>query len=571
MLWARPPGRARKGQGLEKRNPWWKEAVVYQIYPRSFYDSNGDGIGDLPGVLEKLDYLCELGVTVLWLCPVFASPGRDNGYDVSDYRAVDPIYGTMADLDKLIAAARGRGLRMMLDVVANHTSIEHPWFQESRKSRDNPYRDYYIWRDGKDGGPPTNWGSVFSGPAWTRDEATGQYYMHSFLPEQPDLNWENPAVREEIYGIMLWWQGKGIDGFRLDGINMISKDQRFPDGEMGALYGNGFPYMYNGPRIHEFLREMSARVLRPKDMLSVGETSHVSVADGRRYADASGEELSMLFQFMHVDGGPRLADKWTDRPFPFQELRRIFNSWQVGLAGVGWNSLYYSNHDQPRAVSRFGDDRPLYRAACAKMLGTCLHMMQGTPYIFQGEELGMTNAYFQRLDQYRDRESIDAFAEYTQSGLLNEAEMLRCLQVIGRDNARTPMQWSAGPNGGFTTGTPWIGVNPNYLTVNAEAQREDPDSVFHYYRRLIQLRKEHPVIVHGSFVPLLEEDPHVYAYERLLGRARLLVLCSFAPADAPCGLGQDIPGARELISNYPTHKAGLLQPYEARALLYEEA
>ncbi|NCB31032.1 MAG: alpha-glucosidase, partial [Clostridia bacterium] len=500
---------------------------------------------------------------------VYVSPVRGNGYDISYYKGIDPCFGTMEDLERLIAAAHGANMRMMMDIVANHTSSEHPWFLQSRASRDNPYRDFYIWRDGKNGGPPTNWGSIFSGPAWTPDAATGQYYMHSFLPEQPDLNWENPAVREAVFDIMLWWREKGIDGFRLDGINMISKDQRFLDGEMGALYGNGFPYMYNGPRIHAYMRELNSRVFRPYDMLSVGETSHVSVEDGRRYTGEERGELSMIFQFMHVDGGPRLADKWTDRPFPFPELRRIFNSWQTGLAGIGWNGLYWSNHDQPRPVSRFGNDGPLYRAVCAKMLGTCLHMLQGTPYIFQGEELGMTNAYFQHLSDYRDRESIDAFAEYTEGGLLTEAEMLRCLQVIGRDNARTPMQWSAKPNAGFTAGEPWIRVNPNYLTINVENQIQDPCSVFHYYRRLIMLRKAYPIIVHGDFTPLLEENPSVYAYERRLRRERLLVLCSFAAQDTPCELGWE-PGARELLSNYPSHKNGLLQPYEARVLLYEE-
>ena len=550
------------------QSPWWKEAVVYQVYPRSFYDSNGDGVGDLNGVLQKLDYITALGVNVLWLCPVYASPGLDNGYDISDYYAIDPVFGTMEDMEKLIAAAHAKGLRMMIDVVANHTSSEHPWFIQSRASRDNPYRDFYIWRDGKNGGPPTNWGSIFSGPAWTLDETTGQYYMHSFLPEQPDLNWENPAVREAIFETMLWWQRKGVDGFRLDGINMISKDQRFLDGEPATLYGNGFPYMYNGPRIHEFLREMNSRVFQPHDMLSVGETSHVSVEHGRLYTGSERGELSMVFQFMHVDGGPRLADKWTDRPFPFDELRHIFNSWQQGLQGVGWNGLYWSNHDQPRPASRFGNDSPLYRAACAKMLGTCLHMLQGTPYIFQGEELGMTNAYFPYLSDYRDRESIDAFQEYTESGLLNEAEMLRCLQVIGRDNARTPMQWSAGENAGFTSGTPWLRVNPNYRYINAEDQLNDPDSVFHYYRRLIALRRTYPIIVHGDFHPLLEDDPGIYAYERRLGKERLLVLCSFTAADAACELGGD--GGKELISNYACHKKGVLQPYEARVLLYEE-
>lgn len=554
---------------MKTNSPWWKEAVVYQIYPRSFYDSNGDGIGDLAGVVQKLDYLKALGVNVLWLCPVYPSPGLDNGYDISDYCAIDPVFGSMADMEALIAAAHGAGMGMMMDMVANHTSNQHPWFLQSRSSRHNPYRDFYIWRDGKNGGPPTNWGSVFSGPAWTLDEDSGQYYMHSFLPEQPDLNWENPAVRQALFDIMRWWQKKGIDGFRLDGINMISKDQRFVDGEPGALYGNGFPYMYNGPRIHEFLREMHEAVLGPFDMLSVGETSHVAVADGRLYTGEDRGELSMVFQFMHVDGGPRLADKWTDRPFPFQELRRIFNSWQTGLEGIGWNGLYWSNHDQPRPVSRFGNDSPLYRAVSAKMLGTCLHMLQGTPYIFQGEELGMTNAYFQNLGDYRDRESIDAFAEYTQGGLLNEAEMLRCLQIIGRDNARTPMQWSAGKHAGFTQGAPWLGVNPNYLCINAEDQRKDPNSVFHYYRRLIALRRAHPIIVHGDFHPLLEEDPAIYAYERRLGKERLLVLCSFAAGDAPCPLGEEA-GSRELITNYPTHKKGVLQPYEARVLLYEE-
>ena len=426
---------------MSVKNQWWKKSVVYQIYPRSFMDSNGDGIGDINGIVEKLDYLKELGVDVLWLSPVYKSPNDDNGYDISDYQDIMDDFGTMSDFDRMLQEAHKRGLKIMMDLVVNHTSDEHPWFVESRKSKDNPYRDYYIWKDPVNGKEPNNWGACFGGSVWEFDEHTGMYYLHLFSKKQPDLNWENEEVRHKIYDMMNWWCEKGIDGFRMDVISLLSKVQTFPDGECkGGLYGDSDPYICSGPRIHEFLREMNKEVLSKYDLITVGETAGVTIEQAKKYANLDGSELNMVFQFEHafLANGP--YGKWTDNPVPLLELKQVMSKWQTALEGKAWNSLYWDNHDQPRAVSRYGNDSSEFREISAKMLATCLHMMQGTPYIYQGEELGMTNIYFDSIDDYKDIECIDNYRELTESGLISKEDMIRYLGLRGRDNARTPMQ-----------------------------------------------------------------------------------------------------------------------------------
>ena len=552
----------------EEKKAWWKEAVVYQIYPRSFADSNGDGIGDLNGITAHLDYLKNLGVDVIWCSPIFASPNHDNGYDISDYRAIMKEFGSMADFDRMLSEIHARGMKLVMDLVANHSSNEHPWFVESKKGKDNPYRDYYIWRDGVNGGPPNNWGSCFSGSAWQYDEESGQYYLHLFTKEQPDLNWANPKVRDEIFDMMRWWCDKGIDGFRMDVIAMIGKEN-FNDGPVGsgALYGDFAPSCQHTETTHRYLQEMRRRVLDKYDLLTVGETSGTT-ENAIRYANSDQSELNMVFSFEHNDGlndGTELG-KWSDHGSPLPEVRAVLNRWQTQLQGKAWGTMHMSNHDQPRQVSRFGNDSPLWRVKSAKMLGTLLHMMRGTPYVYQGEELGMTNIYFKSLEQYKDVEVFNAWRQWVDSGRVHPQDMLRWYAKISRDNARTPMQWDASPNAGFTTGTPWIEVNPNYLAVNAEAERKAPDSVFNYYKKLIALRHTHDVIVYGEFVPLLEDDASVYAYRRVLDDQVLTVLCNWTDRTAPCALADENTG-KELISNYPAHKAGSLYPYEARVFL----
>ena len=449
---------------------WWKESVVYEIYPRSFKDSNGDGIGDIQGIIEKLDYLKDLGVNVLWIGPIFQSPMDDNGYDISDYQDIHPDYGTVEDYDRLLEEAPKRDITILVDLVVNHTSDEHKWFEESRKSVDNPYRDYYIWKPGKDGKEPNNWGSVFGGSAWEYDEATDMYYLHNFSKKQPDLNWENPKVREEIYEMMKWWCDRGIDGFRMDVISMISKDQRFLDGVVkDGLFGDPGPYIFHGPRVHEFLQEMNREVLSKYDIMTVGETSGVTIEDAKLYAGADRNELNMVFQFEHVSIGDGDYGKWTTDRYDFMEFKQIMNDWQEKLDENTWNSLFLDNHDQPRCVSRFGNDSDEYCDISAKMLATCLHMMKGTPYVYQGEELGMRNAYFDDLSKYKDIESLQFYDLYTSNGCIDPETMMKALQLRGRDNARTPMDWNAEENAGFTEGTPWIDMNPDYKTVNAEA------------------------------------------------------------------------------------------------------
>ena len=553
----------------EEKRLWWKEAVIYQIYPRSFQDSDGDGIGDLPGITARLPYIKELGADVIWLSPVYKSPNDDNGYDISDYRDIMTEFGTMEDFDKMLSTAHSLGLKIVMDLVVNHTSDEHPWFIESRSSRDNDKRDFYIWKDPRDGKEPNNWESCFSGPAWEYDEKTGQYYLHLFSKKQPDLNWENPKVRDEVFDMMTWWCEKGIDGFRMDVISMISKDQRFPDGEhtVGNLGFYG-PYVYNGPRVHEYLQEMNRRVLSKYDLLTVGEAAGVTVDEAKKYANTEGSELCMVFHFEHVEAIPgALGGKWTTKKPYLPELRKTLNKWQTELEGKAWNSLYWDNHDQPRAVSRFGNDAPEWRVLSAKMLATCLHLMKGTPYIYQGEEFGMTNTHFPTPDDLYDIQAINAYQQYVvEEKIVDGPTMLSYFDEMSRDNARTPVQWDDSENAGFTTGKPWIPVNPNYKEINAKAAMADPDSVFHYYKKLIALRHTLPIIPYGVFEPLLLDSESIYAYRRHLDGQVLTVACNFTDKEVSCDLFEGQKG-EEIISNYKEHKAGALQPYEAIAVL----
>ena len=557
--------------GMEKR--WWKESVVYQIYPKSFKDSNGDGVGDIRGIIQKFDYLKELGVNVLWISPMLESPQDDNGYDISDYRRIYEEYGTMEDYEELLCEAHKRSIRILMDLVVNHTSDEHNWFIESRKSKDNPYRDYYIWKDPVNGKEPNNWGGAFGGSAWEYDPQTQMYYLHLFSKKQPDLNWENEKVRQEVYDMMKFWCEKGIDGFRMDVISMISKDQRFPDGEMNnGLYGDFGPYCVHGPRVHEFLQEMNQKVLSKYDIMTVGETAGVTIEEAQKYAGDDRNELNMVFQFEHVESGCGDYGKWTTAKYDFKEFKNIMIKWQEELQGKAWNSLFLGNHDQPRSVSRFGNDNPVYRETSAKMLATCIHMMQGTPYVYQGEELGMTNIYFDKLEDYRDIESINYFKEFTESGLMTPEHMMKCLMLRSRDNARTPMQWDDSKQAGFTEGEPWIKVNPNYKKINAAQQLEDPDSVFHYYQKLIRLRKEKDIIVYGEFEPLYREDEQIFAYTRKQDQEKLLTVCNFSDKNAEVEVPEEFKGAECLITNLGRKEFEgkiVLNPYEAFVLYYK--
>lgn len=556
---------------MEKK--WWKESVVYQIYPKSFKDSNGDGIGDIKGIIEKLDYLKELGVNVLWISPMLESPQDDNGYDISDYRRIYEDYGTMEDYEEMLSEAHKRDIKVLMDLVVNHTSDEHNWFIESRKSKDNPYRDYYIWKDPVNGKEPNNWGGVFGGSAWEYDEKTQMYYLHLFSKKQPDLNWENEKVRREVYDMMTFWCKKGIDGFRMDVISMISKNQAFPDGEVkNGLYGDFNPYCVHGPRIHEFLQEMNKEVLSRYDIMTVGETSGVTIEEAQKYAGEDRNELNMVFQFEHVEDACGDHGKWTTAKFNFRDFKKTMIKWQEELQGKAWNSLFLGNHDQPRSVSRFGNDNPAYRETSAKMLATCLHMMQGTPYVYQGEELGMTNAYFDKLEDYRDIESINFFTELTEAGIMTPEYMMKCLMLRSRDNARTPMQWNDSAQGGFTSGEPWIRINSNYKEINAAQQLGDPASVFHYYQKLIRLRKEKEIIVYGSFEALCRDDDKIFAYTRKLDQKKLLTVCNFSNQDAEMEIPEEFAGAQCLITNLGRtvfDRNFVLRPYEA-FVLYKE-
>ncbi|HZL90885.1 MAG TPA: alpha-glucosidase [Pirellulaceae bacterium] len=560
---------------------WWKECVVYQIYPRSFLDTNGDGIGDLRGIIAKLDYLKTLGVDVVWLSPIYQSPGDDNGYDISDYRQIGAEFGTMEDFDELLAEMHRRGLRLLMDLVVNHTSDEHPWFVESRKSRDNPYRDYYIWRTGKQGREPNNWSSCFGGSAWEFDSATDEYYLHLFSRKQPDLNWENPRVRAEIHELMTWWLDKGIDGFRLDVINMISKVPGLPDAPVtgDGPYQWGGQYFLHGPRLTEFLREMKEKVLCKYDVFTVGETPGVTTEHAVAITDEEAGFLNMLFQFEHVDLAPREViaqfGKWNVGRWELLELKRIMTRWHADLSGKGWNSFYLSNHDQPRSVSRFGDDGK-YRVESAKMLATFLHLLHGTPYVYQGEEIGMTNVAFESIDDYRDIETHNFYREWVIERGEDSRTIMAAIHAKGRDNARTPMQWTAGPHAGFTTDTPWLKVNPNYRVINVKASLADPDSIFHYYRRLIELRRTNLIVTYGSYEPLMDAHEQVFAFLRKLNDERWLVILNFT-GDAPVFA---LPSTVEysawqtIISNYPARadedpRMLTLRPYEARVYRLE--
>ncbi len=555
---------------------WWKESVVYQIYPRSFQDTDGNGIGDLRGIINRLDYLATLGVDVVWLCPVYRSPDDDNGYDISDYRAIDPKFGTMADWEEMLREMHARGMRLLMDLVVNHTSDEHAWFRESRKSKDNPYRDYYIWRPGKEGREPNNWASCFGGSAWEYDETTEEYFLHLFSRKQPDLNWENPAVRNDVYDLMHWWLKKGIDGFRLDVINMISKVPGLPDApEAGeGPYHWGGQYFLHGPRLLEYLKEMKDRVLSHYDTFTVGETPGVNTEHAIHITSEDSGTLNMLFQFEHMDlavgGGTTFTGKWQMGRWELLELKQIISRWQSELAGRGWNSFYLSNHDQPRSVSRFGDDGE-FRAESAKMLGTFLHMLHGTPYIYQGEELGMTNVAFDSIDDYRDIETLNFYYEWVDNQHVPRHKIMAAIHAKSRDNSRTPMQWNDETNAGFTEGRPWINVNRNYVHVNVAQQLSDPDSVLHYYRQLIALRREHPIVTYGKYELLLEAHEQIYSFLRSLGDERWLVILNFSRETPVFALPSNVPclQAELVIANYPVAEHEeitllTLRPYEAR-------
>ena len=534
-------------------NKWWKRAVIYQIYPRSFADSNQDGIGDLQGIISRLDYLEKLGIDAVWLSPVCRSPQDDNGYDISDYRDIDPMFGTLEDMEELIREAGKRNIRIVMDLVLNHSSDEHPWFREARKSRENPYHDYYVWRDGEEGTLPNDMRAAFGGPAWEWVPEVQQYYFHQFSVKQPDLNWENPRLRQEIYDMINWWIAKGVGGFRLDVIDQIAKD---PDRGITN----------NGPRLHEFLRELSRETFQKADLVTVGETWGATTELAKLYSDPDGSELSMVFQFEHIcldqmEG----KEKWDLAPLPFGKLKEVFGRWQTELYGKGWNSLFWNNHDLPRIVSRWGDDGQ-YRVESAKMLAILLHGMQGTPYIYQGEELGMTNVAY-GIEEYRDIETLNLYRERLEKGYAEE-DIMRSLHAKSRDNARTPMQWSGEENAGFTEGTPWIRVNPNYKEINAALQVEDEDSVFGCYRKLIRFRKEYPVFVDGAFRMLLEEDEELFAYARENEDSRLLVICNFHGRTVDCSLEEPFGDMKLLISNYQdAAQTTVLRPYEARMYL----
>ena len=558
---------------------WWTSAVVYQIYPRSFADSDGDGIGDLGGIIAHLDHLAALEVDVLWLSPVYPSPQDDNGYDISDYRDIDPVFGTLEQFDELLAGLHERGIKLVMDLVVNHTSDVHPWFLESRSGPDSPKRDWYWWRPprpgpapGEPGAEPTNWGSFFSGPAWELDPASGEYFLHLFSRRQPDLNWENPEVRAAVYEMMNWWLDRGVDGFRMDVINMISKVPGLPDGVRapGELYGDGTPHFLSGPRIHEFLQEMHREVFAGRDaeLLTVGEMPGVTVEDAVLFTDPARGEVDMVFQFEHMELD-RAGNVHAVRPLDLRALKASLGRWQAALAERGWNSLYWDNHDQPRAVSRFGDDGP-HRVRSAKLLATLLHLHRGTPYVFQGQELGMTNAPFAGIEDFRDIASLNYFADRVALGDAPEAVLDR-LRPTGRDNARTPMQWDASPQAGFTSGEPWIAVNPNHTEINAQAARADPGSVFHHFRRLHELRHTEPAVAQGSFTMLLPEDPQVYAFTRELDGVELLVAANVSgePAVAAVPDAAGWAGAEVLVPNVdePASAPELrLAPWEALVL-----
>lgn len=536
---------------MNNETAWWKKSVVYQVYPKSFYDSDGDGYGDLNGLTEKLPYLAKLGIDVIWLNPIFASPQVDNGYDISDYRNIEPRLGTMEDFDRLLAEAHKLGIHIILDLVVNHTSDKHPWFEEAKKSRENPYHDYYIWKDEV----PNNWGSSFGGSTWEYVEEVAQYYLHLFAKEQPDLNWENPKVREEVHDILRFWLDKGIDGFRMDVITLISKDPAYPDGPViqNKAYGSYYAGCASGPRVHEFLHEMNQEVLSKYDIMTVGEAPHTGADEAMPYTAADRDELNMVFHFDHMHLDYNENGKYAKNRVKLTDLKAVMTEWQEKMHECnGWNSLYWSNHDQARAVTRFGNESPEYRVISAKMLGTVLHMMQGTPYIFEGEELGMTNAFFDKIEDYRDLEAIDIFKDFTGRKGFSEKETLELLRLKSRDNARTPMHWDASENAGFTKGTPWIPMNENYKEINVEECLKDEDSVFYYYQKLVALRHEMPVITDGVYELLDAENEKVYTYLRKGEEETLVVICNFTDETIDYHVDDKVKAesSRLVISNY---------------------
>ncbi|PTO74165.1 alpha,alpha-phosphotrehalase [Vibrio splendidus] len=557
----------------EHDESWWKTATIYQIYPKSFCDSGSKGTGDIKGIISKLDYLKNLSVDAIWLTPVYASPMIDNGYDISDYYAINPQFGTMEDFDLLLSEAHQRGIRIVMDIVVNHTSTEHAWFQSALGDKNSPYRDYYIWKDPVSGQAPTNWQSKFGGNAWEMDEATGQYFLHLFAKEQADLNWENPVVREEVKDVISFWAEKGVDGFRLDVINLISKQQDFSNDDIG----DGRRFYTDGPRVHEYLKEISEAVFQKYGSVTVGEMSSTTLEHCQQYSNIDNSELSMVFNFHHLKVDYTNGEKWTNAPFDFLQLKSIFNHWQTGLNGKGWGALFWCNHDQPRVVSRLGNDQQ-YRVESAKMLAASVHMMQGTPYIYQGEEIGMTNPGYTEISQYRDVESTNMYDIMVNRDGVAHEDMMAILAQKSRDNSRTPMQWNSEPYAGFSLSQPWLDVANNYTEINAEQALEDKDSVFYFYKNLIELRKEVPVITHGRYQDLLPEHPSIFAYVRESEGQTLLCINNYYGEEAECVLPErfEMAKAKSLLSNYQVSESlvashhQVLQPYETRILLIED-
>ncbi|WP_439424996.1 glycoside hydrolase family 13 protein [Oenococcus alcoholitolerans] len=549
---------------------WWQGSVVYQIYPMSFQDSNNDGIGDLQGIISRLDYVKRLGADVIWLNPIYKSPNKDNGYDIADYRSINPQYGTMDDFDQLLEKAHKKGIKILMDLVVNHTSDQHEWFQKSKRSKNDPYSDYYIWRDPVNGHEPNNWRSAFSGSAWKYVKERGQYYLHLFAPGQPDLNWENPKVRQEVFSLMRFWLDKGVDGFRMDVINLISKPTGLPDVKGTATAGTTMDLVADGPKLNQYLTEMNEQVLSRYDVMTVGEMPGSTPKDAIKYTGLDSHELNMVFQFEHVGLSPnpdlRLG-KWNDQPVKLVELKSALNRWQKALDGKGWNSLYWNNHDQPRAVSRFGSDDPKYRVLSAKMLATTLHFLQGTPYVYQGEEIAMTNAHFTDINQYEDLESLNIYQEMVKENKIVDAEtMMKYIAHSSRDNARTPMPWDQSANGGFTKGSPWYRLNPNYQQINVQQALNDQDSVFYHYQKLIDLRHKNDLIKFGSFEEIDPDDQEVYAYRRHYQGQTLLVISNFTSKDISRSYPEEKTG-KLIISNYRDDQGEKLRPYESKAYM----
>ncbi|MFA0189327.1 alpha,alpha-phosphotrehalase [Vibrio lentus] len=557
----------------EHDESWWKTATIYQIYPKSFCDSGSKGTGDIKGIISKLDYLKHLSVDAIWLTPVYASPMIDNGYDISDYYSINPQFGTMEDFDLLLSEAHQRGIRIVMDIVVNHTSTEHAWFQSALGDKNSPYRDYYIWKDPVNGQAPTNWQSKFGGNAWEMDEATGQYFLHLFAKEQADLNWENPVVREEVKDVISFWAEKGVDGFRLDVINLISKQQDFPNDDIG----DGRRFYTDGPRVHEYLKEISEAVFQKYGSVTVGEMSSTTLEHCQQYSNIDNSELSMVFNFHHLKVDYTNGEKWTNAPFDFLQLKSIFNHWQTGLNGKGWGALFWCNHDQPRVVSRLGNDQQ-YRVESAKMLAASVHMMQGTPYIYQGEEVGMTNPGYTEISQYRDVESTNMYDIMVNRDGVAHQDMMAILAQKSRDNSRTPMQWNSEPYAGFSQAQPWLDVANNYTEINAEQALEDKDSVFYFYKALIELRKQVPVITHGRYQDLLPEHPSIFAYVRESEGQILLCINNYYGEETECVLPErfEMMKAKSLLSNYQVNESlvtshhQVLRPYETRILLIED-